>query len=134
MLSRVTTRGEAAYGENLDNQDSVATAVEGSRTYLNRVLKCHDPWFVMLVFASSVMLVLCLAMPLLALNFSSLVRDSKYVPGLESGTSLPAPDRAQSMGDMKIKFGDVKPEESIGHIAFAPVDSNVIDLVRKGRK
>ncbi|KAK7990536.1 hypothetical protein PG990_014816 [Apiospora arundinis] len=106
-FNRVTTRGEVAYGENLDNQDSVAKAVEGSRTYLNRVLKFHDP---------------------------CLVRDSKYVPGLESGTSLPAPDRAQSMGDMKIKFGDVKAEESIGHIAFAPVDSNVIDLVRKGRK
>ncbi|KAK8109102.1 hypothetical protein PG984_014903 [Apiospora sp. TS-2023a] len=120
--------------------DGVTTATV---TQINILLKCNGGWLVASVFASSVLLVCCLATPLLrawmvnpqlALNFSSLVRDNSYVSGSWSGTSLQASERAQSMGDLKIKFGDVKPDEPVGHIALASMDANIVDPVRKGRK
>ncbi|KAK8091660.1 hypothetical protein PG997_002021 [Apiospora hydei] len=118
-------------------------AATGSVTRIDAVLKCHSAWLVTCVFASSILLVLCLATPLLrawtvnpqlALNFSSLLRDDPYVSGSGSGTSFEASDRARTMGDLKIKFGDVKPDDPVGHIALASMDANFVGRVRKGRK
>ncbi|KAK8022621.1 hypothetical protein PG993_013388 [Apiospora rasikravindrae] len=129
------------YMDLLDPAQYAATT--GNVTLIDAVLECHSAWLVTCVFASSVLLILCLATPLLrastvnpqlALNFSSLVRDNPYVSGSGSGTSSEASDRARTMGDLKIKFGDVKPDEPVGHIALASMDANIVGRVRKGRK
>ena len=121
---------------NTSSTDSIVTVP-------NSVLKCHNGWFAASIIASGSLLVICLATPLLrariynpelALNFSSLVRDNAYVSGSESSTSLHASDRARLMNNIKIKFGDVEPEELVGHLALASMDSNAVQRVRKGRK
>ncbi|KAK7937391.1 uncharacterized protein PG986_014259 [Apiospora aurea] len=115
----------------------------GTLTQIDAVLNCHSAWLVTCVFASSILLVLCLATPLLrawttnpqlALNFSSLVRDNAYVSGSGSGTPFEASDRTQFIGHLKIKFGDVKSADPVGHIALASMDTDVVGRVRKGRK
>ncbi|KAI9170571.1 hypothetical protein HJFPF1_00039 [Paramyrothecium foliicola] len=119
------------------------SSTSGVATVPNAIITCHNGWFIMAVFASTTLLMICLVGPLLrfrtanpelALNFSSLLRDNAYVSGSGSQTYLEAPDRARFMRNVKIQYGDVKPEEAVGHLALASVDSTIIFCVRKGRE
>ena len=130
--------GDKVNGSNAGSYWDVnfnTTETKGLLIQPNAVLQCHKGWWAASVLASSVLLLICLLAPLLrmwisnpelAMNFSSLTRDNAYVAGSTLGSSLDAPDRVRLMGDRKVRLGDVRPEEEIGHMALSSVDANAV--------
>ncbi|KAK4948821.1 hypothetical protein LTR10_012194 [Elasticomyces elasticus] len=120
------------------------TSTDGSVITPSSVLQCHKGWWATSLWTSSLLVVVCLLAPLLrllvgnpevALNFSSLVRDNAYVAASSLGSSLDAPARARSMGEIRLRFGDVRPDGDVGHVALGSVDdATAVWRVRKGRK
>jgi hypothetical protein len=107
------------------------------------VVQCHIDWLCILLITSTILLVASLVSvlvraftrgPALALNVSTLVRDNPYVTAPTGGSALDSSDRSRLLKDLKVKLGDVMPDEDIGHLAVGTmVDGQVVDDVRKGR-
>lgn len=53
---------------------------------------------------------------------ASMTYDNPYVVLPEGGATLDAMERARLLRDLRVRIGDVRIEEDVGHVAFAAVD------------
>ncbi|KAF2003067.1 hypothetical protein P154DRAFT_561548 [Amniculicola lignicola CBS 123094] len=95
------------------------------------VLKCQRSWLAALFVATSAMflsgvfgLVLeCTRKaPDFALNLSSLTRDNPYIRLPPGGSTLDSIDRTRLLRNVRIRLGDVKPDDPVGYVAIASYD------------
>lgn len=129
--------------------DTSGGRVNGTQSRDVMVIVAHTEWVVVLVVASTVMVVASLAHPIIShffihtgdsllLNFSSLAaRDNPYMSAIPAtGSFMTAGERAKLLKDFRIKLGDVKHEDEVGRLAIASLDRdkglNVVDS-KEGR-
>lgn len=73
---------------------------------------------------------ICKAPPILGF-VSTLLRDSKYFEDESGNSTEDGPQRTRRLRDVRVKIADVKGEQEVGKIAFAPALEGM--RVRKGR-
>lgn len=107
------------------------------------VFTCHLGWltaFTISAFIALLTSVLGLLIiirnrsPILAMNVTTIVRDSPYVQ-LPSITSImDDSERSRRVGHIRVKFGDVACADEVGHVAIATDDGRIeVGEFRKGR-
>ncbi|KAF2268966.1 hypothetical protein CC78DRAFT_565078 [Lojkania enalia] len=94
-------------------------------------VKCQRAWLAALYIATSAMFlsgIFGLALqrtrkaPNFALNISSLARDNPYITLPPGGSILDSIDRSRLLQDVRIRLGNVKPDDPVGYIAIASCD------------
>ncbi|KAK8122630.1 hypothetical protein PG984_011300 [Apiospora sp. TS-2023a] len=104
----------------------------GSATATIAVIQCNHTWVALLMVASATMIIACLARPVLRLitkapdldlSISFLVRDNRYVRLPPVGSAKDASTTARELKSHRIRYGDVHPSESVGHLAIASTDA-----------
>lgn len=119
------------------------STVTGESTRRPAVIECHHEWFAILLMVSLLLVFASLMpavirtwtrAPVLLLNVSDMLKDSPYVSRPTTSSTLNSSDRARVLKDLKVQYGDVAPEDEIGHIAIGSVqDGRSIERVRKKR-
>lgn len=61
--------------------------------------------------------------PHLLMNFTTLTRNNPYVQALSGGSALGDFARSNLMRNARVRYGDVAPEEPVGHIAMGSIDT-----------
>jgi hypothetical protein len=124
-----------------------ATTAEGTKSIKIPVIESHTGWVIALCIASVVMIIASLVNPVvriflnhvpdLMLNISSLAtRNNPYIPLPTQGSFMVASDRARHLKDLKVRYGDIEPDSSVGNLSIASLDSVKVPKVagvRKGR-
>lgn len=123
--------------------DATFANTTGTKTHTIEVIQCHTGWLVTLSVASLAMVVASLAHPLVRfsrrapdfmLNVSTMMRDSAFVDLPSTGSTLDSAERARLIKHMKVRFGDVRPEDDVGYIAVGSFGAgNHVARARKGR-
>lgn len=100
----------------------------GTQTTTTEVIICHHNWLIALCIASILLILATAVRPILQffahgpdvlLNFSSLAtRSNEYIPLPPSGTAMDASDRARSLKDLKVRFGDIRSQDAIGRLVI----------------
>ncbi|KAF2182828.1 hypothetical protein K469DRAFT_636229 [Zopfia rhizophila CBS 207.26] len=124
----------------------VYNRINATETQTIPVLKCQRPWLAALLMATGAMflsgmfglvLEFTRKAPDFALNISSLTRDNPYIHLPAGGSTLDSIDRGRLLQDVRIRLGDVRPNERIGYVAIASCDKEgkVVRLgtLEKGR-
>ncbi|ERF73531.1 hypothetical protein EPUS_07736 [Endocarpon pusillum Z07020] len=109
------------------------------------VLQCSVVWLTifmlvtLIAFAAAVCglaIIMMSSGPRLAMNISTVIRDNRYCPSISKGSYLDDNDRSRDLQNLTVRIGDVKPSESVGHIAISTTgtgDSVIMDRLRKRR-
>lgn len=119
------------------------STVGGTTSKAQTVLHCDNGWLAILVFASCVMLAAGVGTAMLDASrrgpdvlssFAFALRDNKYVRSSLGPSMDDNADMAKRKRNVRVRFGDVHPDEDIGHVAIATsTDSETIEPLRKGR-
>lgn len=116
---------------NLSRVMQVYNAINATEAETIAVVKCQRAWLTALFIATGAMflsgvfgLVLeCTRKaPDFALNISSLTRDNPYIRLPSGGSTLDSIDRARLLRDVRVRFGDVRPDDPVGYLAIASCD------------
>lgn len=116
----------------------------GTRTKQFEAIQCHYAWLASLLTAS--FLLFCTSFmptavhlvkrtPDISLNISSMVRDNPRVEkplGRASNSTLDASDQARMWKNIKVQFGDVMPQDQIGHLAIGSLGNGKSMAKAKG--
>ncbi|ORY17981.1 hypothetical protein BCR34DRAFT_554605 [Clohesyomyces aquaticus] len=95
------------------------------------LLKCSRPWLAALFIATAAMflagafglvLEFTRKAPDFALNISSLTRDNPYIHLPPGGSTLDSIDRSRLLQDVRIRLGDIRPDDPVGYVAIASCD------------
>jgi hypothetical protein len=104
---------------------------------------CHNNWLAVLLISSAVLLIIAtldLVLKYLIIGpdvfgtISSMTRDNQEIPQAEGGTFLDGYERTRLLRSLRVRLGDVKPDQGIGHIALATLDrEEKVERMKKGR-
>lgn len=96
------------------------------------VVKCNYAWLAMLLLASTVLLLIGLVTVVLNMfrrgpsildSFSSLLRDSPYAASIPHSSSMEDGfHKSKRLRNVKVRLGDVRPDEDVGYVALAALD------------
>lgn len=98
------------------------------QTLASRHYKIHHRWFTLFTTATAVMTACAVAnialrtrirAPDILGAISTLTRDTPFVDALPGGSTLDGASRAKLLKDKWVRLQDVKPEDSVGRIAFS---------------
>lgn len=128
---------------NPSNGDYHIAEVEGTVYSSQQILRCNSAWLAVLFVTSLVMLAAGIGTAVLdALrrgpdvldSFVFALRDNRYVQ-LSMGSSMDdSADMAKRLRKEKVRFGDVRAEEDVGHVAIgSPTASEPVVRLRSGR-
>ena len=116
---------------NIHNGTNTLTMVATVSTS-REILVCRRFWLAMLFVATSSMFIAgvfglvleftCRA-PDLAMNISSLTRDTPYIHLPPGGSTLDSVERSRLMQNVRVRFGDVAAGHEVGYIAIASCDN-----------
>ena len=114
-----------------------------SVTTLTDIYICNSIWAVILLAASSALLLCGLAGafvkhltrgPNILGYVSSITRDNPYVDIPSRGCTLDGLERARLLKGLKVKLKDVAPDDEVGHIAFGCGGAfETGELMKRGR-
>jgi hypothetical protein len=100
-------------------------------TITTEVYKCNYLWFSFLLVSSCILLMLgsvgtalshlCHAPDMMG-YVSSFTYNNPYMSVPPGGESLGAMDRARLLRDVKVKIGDARVDDEVGHVVFATLD------------
>lgn len=133
------------YNDNSLGKAATASTTQGLEIFTAEVIRCHRTWMFILVVASLTMILATLlhaallfviqAPKQLEINVSSLVRDNRYVLLPTTGSATEASQRARRMKNCRVRYGDVWPAETVGHLAIGSVDEkgDIVENVRHDR-
>lgn len=120
---------------------AVLTMTRSIRTYQPMV--CYSYWLALLLIVSSVLIAASAwaivlrskrVAPGLALNWSTVIRDSPYLPMSSTGSFMDDCDRSRLMQDTRLMFGDGTSDQEVGHLAIRPItDDGEVERARKDR-
>ncbi|KAF4556795.1 Hypothetical protein D9617_1g086770 [Elsinoe fawcettii] len=136
----------------VDQTQNLARKINTSRNYAlsvavgetstpQEIYRCNIVWFVILLVASGVLLIIGLASFVLEKQIlapdtvgfvSSQTCDNPYVP-VPPASGLDGLERSRLLFDMEVRIGDVNPDEDIGHVAFA-AETDVLAVGTLDRK
>lgn len=97
------------------------------------IVKCDYKWFVIMLVCSlvlfmvglaTVVLVACRRGPDVLDKFSSLLRDNPYANIPHRSSMEDAVDQSKRLRDLRVRMGDVRPEEDLGYIAIGVLNGN----------
>ncbi|KAK3704909.1 hypothetical protein LTR37_013600 [Vermiconidia calcicola] len=151
------SRGYRALVEGLSDDNASQNATEQSRRLLPsfdtaqgqtsrrvEVVMCHRGWLAALLFTSLILLVASLIpaavritthTPDLSFDISTMIRDNPYVATPPGGSTLKCSERARLLRDRSVRFGDVAPDNGVGHLAIGSIDNGyTVARVLNGRK
>ncbi|KAK4231898.1 hypothetical protein QBC38DRAFT_495163 [Podospora fimiseda] len=110
------------------------------------IFTCSMTWLVLLFIAVVVPLGACVVNlvlaswvirgPLLAMNFSTITRDNPYTQIPDNGSAFGDSERGKKLKDLRLLYGDVASEKTVGRIAVGVVDKygNGPSRLEKGSK
>jgi hypothetical protein len=111
--------------------------------YTSPVYRLHKGWLALYIISIGV-LVLCVitAVVLRAMihapdflnNVSGFARDSPYISHPPGGSVLDGKELAKSIGEKRVKIGDVRPDDDVGRIALADETEVTQGLLKPGRR
>ena len=116
----------------------------GTQTRRYPSIRCQYGWLACLLAASLLLFItsfvptavrLAKQTPDLSLNISSMIRDNPYVDtpvGGAASSTLDARQQARMWKNVKVRFGDVVPENEVGHLAIGVLGHG--KLVAKAKK
>ncbi|KAH0376426.1 hypothetical protein KCU92_g9790, partial [Aureobasidium melanogenum] len=100
-------------------------------TMNNEVYRCNYLWFSFLLVSSCILLILgsagtalshlCNAPDMMG-YVSSFTYNNPYMNVPSGGESLGAMERARLLRDVKVKIGDARADDEVGHVVFATLD------------
>ncbi|KAI5803062.1 hypothetical protein EDC01DRAFT_702806 [Geopyxis carbonaria] len=118
------------------------TTVSGAHTVIHQRYVYDRAWLAVLVISSFLMVVLgvtgavigalCYAPDILT-YMSSLTRDNPYIPTPQGGSAMTGGERARLLKNMRVRLGDVNPENNVGHVAIGAMDLENVGRLKKGR-
>ncbi|KAF2463620.1 uncharacterized protein BDR25DRAFT_347112 [Lindgomyces ingoldianus] len=117
------------------------TPVNATETLATEVVRCSKPWLAALFIATGAMflagafglvLEFTRKAPDFALNISSLTRDNPYIHLPPGGSTLDSIDRSRLLQNLRIRLGDIKPDDPVGYIAIASCEGQGKVLRLKG--
>jgi hypothetical protein len=106
------------------------------------VFTCHRGWFSVLVLATLTVFLACVAGivliasskgPELAMNMTTVVRESGNVDVMGGGTALDDDERGRLLKNVEVRIGDVAPGEETGKIGIGAVDVQSLRVVPLSR-
>ncbi|KAF2099244.1 hypothetical protein NA57DRAFT_74748 [Rhizodiscina lignyota] len=109
-----------------------ATNVTIVTTY--EIFVCNNTWLAILLLVDLILFIfgtigLVLAMlnkgPSLALNMSYMVRDSPYVLTEPSSSLCSGAERSRALKNVRVRYGDVLPEEKLGKVGIGECDEQM---------
>ena len=128
----------------LSYQYDARTASTIATRHINtEVIECHHGWLVALAIASFAIVIASLAHPIVRsfrrgpdflLNVSTMTRDNPWVAVPSTGSNLDSSERSRYLKDMRVRFGDVAPQNDVGHLAVSSIGHGFqVAKARKGR-
>lgn len=111
------------------NTDSTIGTIMTNET----VIKCDYKWFAIMLICSlvlfmaglaTVVLTACRRGPDVLDRFSSLLRDNPYAEIPQKSSMEDALDQSKRLGNLRVRIGDVCPEEDVGYVAIGTLDGN----------
>lgn len=116
---------------------------QGQMSHETNSINCHDGWLAALLITSGVLIIASLIPPLLrfwlrgpelSLNVSNITRDNPNVAAPVEGTTLDSSDRSRLLKDLRVRFGDLRPDGDVGHLGIGSVSANdAVGYIRKDR-
>jgi hypothetical protein len=109
----------------------------GNRTESD-VFICHPGWLAVLILATmtiflagvtGIILTALSKGPDLAMNMSTVLRESKNVNIPDGGTALDDDERGRLLKNTKVRIGDVAPRADVGRIGIGTIDSQGIRVL-----
>jgi hypothetical protein len=91
------------------------------------IFVCSIPWLTVLFLAAIIPIAACVGSltltylvryPYLAMNFSTLARDSRFIQAPVGWSAWDDMDRSRAMMEVRVRFGDLFPKDAVGHIAL----------------
>lgn len=91
------------------------------------IFVCSIPWLIVLFLAAVIPIAACIGSlvltylvryPSLAMNFSTLARDSRFIQAPAGWSAWDDMDRSRAMMEVRVRFGDLFPKDVVGHIAL----------------
>ena len=91
------------------------------------IFVCSIPWLTVLFLAAVIPIAACVGSltltymvryPSLAMNFSTLARDSRFIQAPVGWSAWDDMDRSRAMMEVRVRFGDLFPKDVVGHIAL----------------
>ena len=128
ITGNFTRKGAAVYGYNTDSD-------VGSVQIESDVIKCDTVWLAILLLCSLAMFLCGIAGAVLGLlrrgpdildQFGSLLRGNPYVRNTEYSSMDDAVDLSRRLRDVKVRLGDVSPEEDTGQVAIGSLEGDAV--------
>lgn len=130
-------------GDDLSIQERLELSnASGTLSHEVAVIQCRMGWFVALTVVSAV-LIAASALPLILriwthapafnLLLSTMLKDSAYFEGPDTGSSLESPDRSRLLRHRKVRLGDVAPDDAVGYLAVGSLDDGGDGVGQVGR-
>lgn len=110
---------------------------------LHEILTCDSAWLAMLIISSGIVVIIGIcgvfatirrSGPELALNISSMIKDSPFVADSYGDSTFDAGERARRCKDMVVRYGDVRSDEDIGYIAIGTKSGSTGPAKLKSRR
>lgn len=124
--------------------DYSTLSAEAKLQKTQKVLICSRPWLILLIVSSLTMAAAGVATTIFNLlrrgpefldSFTSVLRDSPYVPTETGPSTEDGSDKARRLGSLEVMLGDVRPKEGLGYIAVAAAtEERYVERLRAGRK
>ncbi|EON62677.1 hypothetical protein W97_01901 [Coniosporium apollinis CBS 100218] len=121
----------------------VSRAVVADRARMHQIYVCNYGWLAALVVASSVLLLVGGAglilrhrtfAPDMMGYVASMTYENSYVGLPKGGSVLDAMERARILRDVRVRIGDVRGGDGIGHVAFVGEGTKLVRELEKGRE
>lgn len=121
----------------------VSRAVVADRARMYQIYVCNYGWLAALVVASSVLLLVGGAGLILGHRtfapdmmgyVASMTYENPYVGLPKGGSVLDAMERARILRDVRVRIGDVRGGDGVGHVAFVGEGTKLVRGLEKGRE
>ncbi|KAJ9656207.1 hypothetical protein H2201_008619 [Coniosporium apollinis] len=118
-------------------------AVVADLVRMHQIYVCNYGWLAALVIASSVLLLVGVAglilrhrtfAPDMMGYVASMSYENPYIGLPKGGSALDAMERARILRDVRVRIGDVRGGDGVGHVAFVGEGTKLVRRLEKGRE
>ena len=121
----------------------VSRAVVADRAHMHQIYVCNYGWLAALIVASSILLLVGVTglilrhrtfAPDMMGYVASMTYENPYMGLPKGGSVLDAMERARILRDVRVRIGDVRGEDGVGHVAFVGEGTKLVRGLEKGRE